>query len=205
VPRFAAAAVALVGVLLVGIGVLQSGAVSRATAPSGRLDAPAGPPVISTAIGVLNLEGPRVTVRASAATATGTVFLGVGRARDVDAYLGDVSRVVVTGDDGQGRLVAERSGRQRSLPDPAGVDVWASAAQGQGAVSLVWPQTPGQWRLVAATDGASRGPTALQLSWSGVTKHSAVPALVAVGVLMLVGGVVTVGMLWSRERLVVEP
>jgi hypothetical protein len=87
------------------------------------------------------------------------VFLGIGRAKDVEAYLGKVSRLEVVGHDAQGHLVTEQPSGDASLPDPAGVDVWTVSTRTQNSASLVWPDTPGQWRLVAATDGESGGPT----------------------------------------------
>jgi hypothetical protein len=116
------------------------------------------------------------------------VFVGVGRADDVAAYLGDAARTEVTGvRDGQG--VVTRQGSEASLPEPAGVDVWALSATGRGTATLTWPQAPGRWRVVAAVDGATP-PTEVVLTWQRARTSSAAPALFAVGGLLLALGLV---------------
>ena len=102
-----------------------------------------------------------------------------GRAGDVEAYLAGVARREVTGVGGdQARLAA--AGSDTSLPDPAGVDVWALSSTGRGTASLTWPQEPGRWRLVAAVDGATP-PAEVVLSWQRGGGSSSTPVLVAVG------------------------
>jgi hypothetical protein len=198
VSRLAAALIAVVGVLLVVAGGLQatvfaSSAVTRAELLSPRQ------PVITTAVGLLGLEGPRVQVDV---TDRGRpVFIGIGRAADVDAYLAQVSRLQVTGQDGAGGLLTKQLGSQPSLPDPAGVDVWVVSVRGTGTANLAWPDAPGQWRLVVATDGAAKAPDDLRLTWSGREVHSAAPALIAIGLVLLVVGLISVIVLGSRARL----
>ena len=43
------------------------------------------------------------------------------------------------------------------------------------------------------------------MTWSGAARHSAVPELIAIGLLLTVGGGVTLALLWSRERLARAP
>jgi hypothetical protein len=71
---------------------------------------------------------------------------------------------------------------------------------GTGKAELTWPDASGQWRLVAATDGTAAAP-GLSLTWSGQERHSTAPALIAIGILLLVGGSITALMLASRARL----
>jgi hypothetical protein len=199
VPRVVAAAVALVGALLTGLGALFATTLAPDQLVTARLDGSGDQPVITTQIGVLDLDGPRVQVQARADGSP--VFLGIGRAKDVEAYLGKVARLDVAGHDDAGRLLADRVGDDASVPDPAGVDVWTVSTRGQNAASLVWPDTPGQWRLVAATDGKAKAPASLELTWTVETGTSFAPALIAVGILLFVGGGVTLAMLWSRASL----
>ena len=199
VPQLVAAAVALVGALLVLAGGLQATVFAPAAVTRANLLAPR-PPVVTTAVGVLGLEGPRLEVVASSGTSRRPVFVGIGRAHDVDAYLAQVSRLEVTGD-GDGKLLTKRVGDQASLPDPAGVDVWVVSARGPGSASLVWPNAPGQWRLVVATDGAAPAADELSFSWSGRERHTAAPALIAIGLVLIVAGLITLVMLFSRANL----
>ena len=199
VPRVVAAAVALVGGLLIGLGALFATTLAPDGEVTARLDGTGRQPVVTTQIGLLDLEGPRVRVQAVAEGKP--VFLGIGRAKDVEAYLGKVSRLDVVGHDAEGRLVTEQASGEPSLPDPAGVDVWTASTRTQNSASLVWPDTPGQWRLVAATDGTSAGPTSIDVTWTAERRSSSAPALIAIGILLLVGGGVTLAMLVSRAGL----
>jgi len=196
VPRAVAAAVALVGALLIGLGALFATKLAPDHEVTARLDGVGRQPVVTTQIGLLDLEGPRVRVQAVADGKP--VFLGIGRAKDVEAYLGKVSRLEVVGHDAQGRLVTEQATGDSSLPDPAGVDVWTVSTRTQNSATLVWPDTPGQWRLVAATDGEPGGLTSVDVTWTAERRSSSAPALIAVGILLLVGGGVTLAMIVSR-------
>jgi hypothetical protein len=199
VPKLAAAAVALVGVLTVLAGGLQATvfatpAVSRATLTS------AQQPVITTAVGLLGLDGPRLQVDVTD-TGRRPVFIGIGRATDVDAYLARVSRDEVKGHDADGTLLIDRLGDEPSLPDPASADVWVASVRGRGSAALTWPDAPGQWRLLVASDGTARAPDTLKLTWSGREVHSVAPALIAIGLVLTVAGLITLVMLSSRSRL----
>ena len=180
-----AAAIAVLGVALIVVGALQATVLAPEATVTGDLRA-SSRPVVSTAVGVIELDGPEFTAEA---TAPGRpVFLGIGRARDVEAYLAEVSRIEVSGHDGEGGLITSDVGTEAALPDPAGIDIWAVTARETGTAQLTWPETPGQWRLVVATDGKSPAPMPLQLSWSGRELRSAGPGWIAAGVVALVIG-----------------
>jgi hypothetical protein len=198
VPRVVAATVALIGAVVTALGALYATSWAPEQEVSAQISGTGDEPVVTTETGVLALAGKRVRVDATAAGRP--VFLGIGRANDVESYLGKVSRVDVDGQDGKGSLLAETTAGDDSVPDPAGVDVWTVSTRTQNRASLVWPDTPGQWRLVAATDGGAKAP-ALSLTWTADKRTSVAPALVAVGVLLLVGGGVTFAMLVSRRSL----
>ncbi|HST84681.1 MAG TPA: hypothetical protein VLL08_23285 [Kineosporiaceae bacterium] len=197
--RLAAALIAVVGVLLVVAGGLQATVFASSAVTRAELIAPRQS-VITTAVGLLGLEGPRVQVDVTDGGRR-QVFIGIGRAGDVDAYLAQVSRLEVTGQDGDGGLLTKQIGSQPSLPDPAGVDIWVTSVRGTGTANLAWPDAPGQWRLVVATDGAAKAPDDLRLTWSGREVHSVAPTLIAIGLVLVVVGLITVIMLGSRARL----
>jgi hypothetical protein len=199
VAKLAAAAVALVGTLLVVAGGLQATVFAPSPTSRATLVAP-GQPVVSTAVGMLGLDGPRVQVDVTDGSRR-PVFIGIGRATDVDAYLGQVARLELIGRDGDGVLLTKRLGTEPSLPDPAGVDVWVTSVRGTGTANLAWPDAPGQWRLVIATDGTAKAPSNLSLTWSGREVHSAAPALIAIGLVLAVAGAITLVMLASRSGL----
>jgi hypothetical protein len=197
-PKLAVVLIALVGVGLVVAGGLQAtvfapSAVSQATLASPR------EPVVSTAVGLLGLDGPRVRVDVTDGGRR-PVFIGIGRAADVDAYLARVSRLEVTGHDGEGTLLTRRIGAEASLPDPGSVDVWVTSVLATGRADLVWPDAPGQWRMVVATDGTDPAPDRIKLTWSGREVHTAAPALISVGLVLVVAGLIALFLLVSRSR-----
>ncbi len=194
--RLAAVLVVLAGLALTVLGSLLATSMAPATRSVGTVRATGGVSVVDTATGVLDLDGPRVSVRAEAATAGTPVFVGIGRADDVAAYLGAVRRAEVTRVSGTGSPTVALTGSQPSLPDPAGVDIWVAHARASGAAELVWPDTPGQWRLVVATDGTAAAPSQVVLGWDRAPRSNPAPALITVGLLLLAGG--AVGLLLTR-------
>jgi hypothetical protein len=199
IPQLAAVAVAVIGGLLVLAGGLRASVFAPSAITEASLASP-DQPVITSAVGLLGLNGPRVEVSAVEGGRR-PVFVGIGRAADVDSYLAQVSRLEVTGQDGDGKLLTARIGNQPTLPDPAGADVWVVSVRGAGTANLTWPDAPGQWRMVVATDGSAPAPDDVTLTWSGRKVRSAAPALIAIGLLLAVAGLITSVMLTSRARL----
>jgi hypothetical protein len=185
-PPLAAALIAIAGVAVLWAGLSRTSAFGGGAALVGRLPAVTQPVVVTTA-GMSELSGSRFTITATASGGR-QVFVGVGRADDVVAYLGNAARAEVTALEPGGALrVASRPG-DPALPDPAGVDVWAAAAHGTGTATLTWPRAPGSWRVVVAVDGRT-APSSAEFTWAGHAGSSPAPALIAVGVLLLVAGV----------------
>lgn len=200
VPRIAAGLVAVVGLAVLAVAALLASRADGSVALVGRYTA-TGTPVVTAVPGTLELVGKGVQVRATAARPGDRVFVGVGRADDVQAYLGAVSRSEITGLDPEHRLTARTQGAEPSLPDPATMDVWALSQSGTGSATLVWPEVPGRWQLVVATDGAAAAPATLSLTWTRpATAPASVPALVGVGALLLIGGTVVFVVLWLRRK-----
>ena len=190
----AAGLVALAGVVLLLLGLAKATVWAPERITVARVAGQPGAPVVTTTPAMTALDGPvlKVDVRGPAGR---QAFVGVGRADDVAAYLGAVARTEVT-DVHDGRGVVQRQGAEASLPEPAGVDVWAASATGNGSASLTWPQSPGRWQVVAAVDGASP-PTEVVFTWQRARASSAAPGLLAVGGLLLVLGLVGA---WAARR-----
>ena len=194
VPVLAAAVIAVVGLAGLIYGILLATTLAPPSHTVGTVPAD-GVPVVDTATGVLDLDGPQVRIQATAASG-GPVFLGIARAADVTAYLADVSRTEITRVGGDGALTMVRAGTQPSLPDPSGVDIWVTARSGTGTASLTWPDTAGPWRLVVAGDGSASAPPQITLDWTRGHRSNSAPAVITVGTLLLFGGLV--GMLVLR-------
>jgi hypothetical protein len=197
IPVLVVAAITVVGLAGLSYGILLATALAPPTQTTGQVPGAAGAPVVDTATGVLDLDGPRVQVRVTAPSG-GPVFIGIARADDVRAYLADISRTEITrvGDDG--RLTTVRAGTQRSLPNPSEADIWVATSVGAGTSSLDWPDTPGPWRLVVAGDGTTAAPQQISLVWSRAQRSNPASAVIAVGASLLVGGLV--GLLLVRGR-----
>ena len=192
----AAALVTLAGVLLVLLGLARATVWAPEALTVARVQGQAGAPLVVTTPALTTLDGPSLQVDVTG-PAGQQVFVGVGRADDVAAYLGSAARTEVTGIDGD-RGETRKTGTESTLPEPAGVDVWAAEATGPGRAGLVWKQQPGRWQVVAAVDG-SAPPDEVVLTWTRARGSSSAPALIAVGGLLLALGLV--GGWAARRRL----
>lgn len=197
-PVFAAVLVALSGLAVLGHGVLRASAGVGSTRTVGHLSGDASAEIVTTAPGVIDPDGSRLRVTALA-PAGRRLFVGVGRSDDVAAYLGEASRAEITGVTDAGRMTVLRTGAGATPPDPATVDVWAAGGTASGSVpvSLEWPDTPGEWRVVVASDGPA--PADVTLSWTRRPGSTSAPGAIALGLLLLTGGLVTARI--ARDRL----
>jgi hypothetical protein len=186
--RLAALALAVIGALLLLLGLARATVWAPPTQSVARVTGQPGVPVVTSTGGALDLEGPSVRIDVRGSDPAKPVFVGVGRSSDVAAFLGDAARLEVSGGV-SGDPTTGRGGTQTTLPEPAGVDVWALQATHAGTVSLTWPRTPGRWRLVAAVDGATP-PAQVVLTWERPRSSSPAPVLLGVGALLLVLGLV---------------
>jgi hypothetical protein len=195
--RLAAFAVALVGALLLLAALARITVWATPAHTVVRVAGQSGKPIVVTTPAALALDGPSVRVSVRAAHPTEDVFVGIGRASDVEAYLGNVARTEVTGVRGSD-AVQTSAGSEAALPEPAGVDVWALAMTGRGSASLVWPRADGSWRMVAAVDGATP-PAEVVIDWQRQRGSALTPALFGVGGLLLVLGLVGVRATRGRD------
>jgi hypothetical protein len=86
------------------------------------------------------------------------IFVGIGPAEEVDAYLDGVRHDVVT-DLGYGPFSVAYGRREGGAPGtaPTEVDFWAASATGTGEQLLTWRVTSGDWKLVALNPDGSAG------------------------------------------------
>jgi len=156
---------------------------------------------VVTAPGLLELTGPDAVLRA-AGSADQEVFLGVARAADVTAWLGDTSRTELTGVRGDLDAPSFRTRRTAGGPaaDPRAADIWLATATGRGAATLTWPRSSGAAVeggvvALAATDGSAAAPATVSITWvlqGDEAEHPAAVPLVAAGAVALLLGAVGV-------------
>ena len=83
------------------------------------------------------------------------VFVGIARDTDVDDYLNDVERSVVT-DIGKDPEYSHRAGAAPASP-PGDQDFWVASTSGSGERTLEWEPKEGSWRAVVMNSDGSRG------------------------------------------------
>lgn len=141
--------------------------------------------------GALGADTP-VTVHVRAAGAT--AFIGVARDGDAAAVLDGSAWVEPTGA-GEDEVV--RHDGARALTDPRASDVWVSLAAQPDEVTLTWPVTEGDWRIVASTIGrAPSGPGAVELRWTGPAERGGRGWMRAGGLAVIAGAA---GVAWGRR------
>ena len=107
-------------------------------------------------------------VRVSAVGSGGSaVFVGIGPATDVDAYLAGVERTRLTASRDGGRAVPRELPGGAPATAPTQQAFWAAAASGPGPQQLTWTAAPGTWAVVVMNADGSR-PVAAELT-AGVT------------------------------------
>jgi hypothetical protein len=150
---------------------------------------------------LLDALDPKVRLRVAAADAARPIFLGIGPAADVAAYLDGAAHDEVIGltddqflgfGDG-GTPVYRTSPGDLDVADPAEQSFWAATVTGPGAQELTWQPTNGRWAVVvmnadgapgldaAATVGVRAGfvlPLALILFGPGVLNTAGAIALI---------------------------
>jgi hypothetical protein len=112
------------------------------------------------------------------------VFVGIGPAADVDAYLAGVGRTRLTTSREPGGTVRQALPGGAPATPPAQQAFWVASAFGPGTQQLTWTAAPGTWTVVVMNSDASR-PVAAQLT-AGVTA----PALRGISTGLLIGAAV---------------
>lgn len=124
------------------------------------------------------------------------VFVGIGPASEVSAYLSGVAHAQVQdlGDDGYGGdydRYRYREGYQivpgdQAPQPPASQGFWVASASGSGEQSLTWNVQPGQWSVVVLNADGSRVVDA------DLSAGAKVPGLIGLGIGLLLGALVAV-------------
>ena len=84
------------------------------------------------------------------------MFVGIGRAADVDRYLDGVEHDVVTDLDHRDPDYSRRAGGAPAAP-PGAETFWVASATGSGEQTLDWEPEDGDWRVVVMNaDGRAR-------------------------------------------------
>jgi len=136
----------------------------------------AGAPELGTTLGDV-----RVTATGAAGSA---VFVGIGPADDVGAYLAGVERTRLTSRQQDGRSAPQQLPGGAPATPPAGQAFWVASDGGPGARQVTWTAAEGRWAVVVMNADASR-PVTAQLT-AGVTA----PVLGGIGTGLAVGAAV---------------
>ncbi len=135
------------------------------------------------------------TLRVTATSQSGAVFIGVARQDDIDAYLDGVQHSELHELRGAPFDVEYREvpGTAPSSP-PEEEEIWVTSASGTGPQHIDWPLTTGDWGIVVMNADASMG-IEVDLS-AGVRSDLLGPATAG---MLAAGGI---GLLWSLGAIV---
>lgn len=130
----------------------------------------------------------------------GEFTLAVGRANDVDAWVGDAAHLRITGL-GEDQLETEFTDGEQTVPNPSGSDLWTSEEAAEGSLTHRWENpAEGQWSILVAADGETPAPTAVSITMpNDSTTPWAVP-LIIVGALLVILGIALAFMKPRRTR-----
>jgi hypothetical protein len=137
-----------------------------------------------------------VRIRASAASPDKTVFVAIGPADRVAAYLSGTTYATVTGTGARGVVVHDGTGRP-APPQTAGI--WIAQATGTGTQVLKWTAQDGNWTAVAMNPDGSAGVTVRAdagVSAPGLARLAA--ELIAGGIVL---GALSAALIWIPVRL----
>ena len=128
----------------------------------------------------------RLTARSSNDT---PVFVGIGRASDVEAYLGGVDHDVVVDLGGPDIADVGLYPTYRHEPGdepvpPRDVEIWSASIDGTGELTLDWTPESGAWEVVVMNADGSREVAA------DMTASADLPNLGGFAIAVLVGGIV---------------
>jgi hypothetical protein len=124
------------------------------------------------------------------ATSKQPIFVGIGRASDVERYLGRVRHQEITDLDTDPFRFTSHSAAGSSRPaPPASQGFWRVHASGPGTQTIKWPLEKGGWSAVVMNaDGSPRVSAAVRLGARVSALHWIVIGGLAAGALMLLLG-----------------
>lgn len=186
--------------MLLGIGQLTFWSPPETVTASVPAGSQAGPvTVIDAGAKAADADDVDITVRSE-----GTFTLAVGRAGDVDAWVGDAAHLRVTGitEDGLDTTFTEG---EETVPNPSGSDLWTSEETADGSVTYRWlDPAEGEWSILLAADGENPAPTDISVTWpNDATTGWAVP-LIVIGALAIVLGIALFFVTPKRSRRAAE-
>ena len=137
-----------------------------------------------------------VRVRVTVVNPVKPVFVAIGPADRVAAYLSGTPYATVTGTGANGVTVHDGAGRPAS---PQGAGIWVAQTTGTGTQVLRWTAQDGDWTVVAMNRDGSAGVTVR--ADAGVSA----PGLVPLALELITGGVVlgalSAALIWVPVRL----
>jgi hypothetical protein len=145
-----------------------------------------------------------VRIRAGSA---GAVFVGIGRASDVQRYLGRVRHAEITDFDTDPFRVTSHTvpGTARPGP-PARYSFWRVQASGPGTQTVTWPVESGRWAAVVMNvDGSAGVSVAVSIGARVPWLHWVAIGLLAAGGLLLIGAGFLIYMGAGRRRDALDP
>ena len=169
--------------MLVGIGQRTIWApAGTITAEAPAQDGQAPLTVIGADVLTAHPEGVDLTVSAEE-----SFTMAVGRADDVDAWVGDAT-VLRVGADG-GNLTAERTEGTPTVPNPAGSDLWVSEQDVDGETTFTWDApAAGDWQILLATDGTAPAPANVSITYANdASTPFAIPLIVGGALVAVLG------------------
>ncbi|MBJ2122029.1 hypothetical protein I6N91_13670 [Arthrobacter sp. MSA 4-2] len=118
----------------------------------------------------------------------GPFTLAVGRAADVDAWVGDAAHLRVTGV-GDEELKTEFTEGEATVPDPRGADLWTSEETAEGSVTHSWINpAEGDFSILLVSDGTAAAPSDISITEpNDASTPLAVPLIVAGALLAVLG------------------
>ncbi len=118
----------------------------------------------------------------------GPFTLAVGRAADVDAWVGDAAHLRVTGV-GDEELTTKFTEGEATVPDPRGADLWTSEETAEGSVTHHWINpAEGDFSILLVSDGTAAAPSDIAITEpNDASTPLAVPLIVAGALLAVLG------------------
>lgn len=177
----------LLGLVVMGLGVgqrtvwLPSDTVSAALPAGSTKSAPVT--VIDAKLRDVHQGDVKVSVKG-----TSDIMAAIGRAHDVDAWVGDAAHVTIDGVDNAG-LQSTFTAGDNSVPDPRGADLWQSEEDAHGTMVLSWDKpADGEWSILLAADGKTPAPADVTISWPNDQSTPWAILLIIIGGVMVVLG-----------------
>ncbi|WP_323958751.1 hypothetical protein GC088_09315 [Arthrobacter sp. JZ12] len=193
-----AAPIMAIGALLVllGIGQLTWWAPPSTVTVGVPADASSGPvTVIEAGAKQADAEEVEITVQSD-----GPFTLAVGRAADVEAWVGEAAHLSVTGV-GEDELLTEFTEGEETVPNPSGSDLWTSEETAEGTLTHRWLDPgEGDWSILVAADGETPAPTDISITSPNDTSTPWAIPLIILGALLLILGVALAFMKPRRKR-----